>query len=96
MNGSKSLNVCTRRAFRGHSGDLSGQRVHKVVEGGAGTNHRFMVVNHHVLDTLLGQTLLRITFGQAIWWPWGIMAVRARWGGGGAAADSQRFPEGRL
>ena len=55
MNGSKSLNV-SARAFRGLSGDPSGQRVHKVVEGGAGTNHRFKVANHHVLDTLLGQT----------------------------------------
>ena len=26
---------------------------------------------------------------ETIWWPWGIMVVRARWGGGGAEADSQ-------
>ena len=51
------------RAFRGLTGDPSGQRVHKVVEGGAGTNHRFRFANHHVLDTLLGQAQLRITFG---------------------------------
>ena len=44
------------RAFRGLTGDPSGQRVHKVVESGAGSNHNFRVANHHVLDTLLGQT----------------------------------------
>ena len=41
------------RAPRGLSGgDPSEQRVHKVVEGGVGTNHRFRVANHHVLDAL--------------------------------------------
>ena len=38
------------RAFRGLSGDPLGQRVRKVVDGGAGSNHCFRVVNHHVLD----------------------------------------------
>ena len=51
MNDTKSL-----KAFQELSGDPSGQRVHKVVEGGAGTNHRSWVAKHHVLDTLLGQT----------------------------------------
>ena len=70
MNGSKSLN--SARAFRGLSGDPSGQRVHKVAEGGAGTNYRFRVANHHVLDTLLGQTYSSESHLEAIWWPWRI------------------------
>ena len=57
MNGSKSLSVS--RAPRGLSGVPSGQRVHAVVEGGAGTDHRIRVANHHVLDTLLGLRLFR-------------------------------------
>ena len=53
------------RAFRGLSGDPLGQRVHKVVDGGAGTrtNHRFRIANRcrsiprKVVEGLLAKTI---------------------------------------
>ena len=66
---------CLRGLFGGSRVIIpSGQRVHKVVEGGAGINHRFRVANHDVLDTLLGKVSSESHL-EAIWWPWRIMVV---------------------
>ena len=50
-------------------------RVHTVVEGGTGTNHRFRVANHHVYLTRSWGKLSSETHLEAIWWPWLIMVV---------------------
>ena len=63
----KIIAVSATRAFRGLSGDPSEKRVHKVVEGGAGTNHRFRIANHHVLDTLLNH-IWRPSGGRGASW----------------------------
>ena len=73
-----------------HEAGLSialGQRVHKVVGGGAGTNHHFRVINHRVLGTLWGYTKLELTCGGHLMVAPHHGGVWALVGGGGAAAD---------
>ena len=59
-------------------------RASEVAVGDAGSNHHFRAAKHCVLDTLLGQSKLRITLGGRVE---SHAEVRGFGGGGGAAAD---------
>ena len=58
--------VITLWWFGGCGGAAADRHMHLDVKRDAGSNHHFRAAKHRVLDTLLGQSKLRITLGGRV------------------------------